>query len=408
MLCKRYMPRGAVRIRRAAFLALLFGASQLYAAQLGELALSAVRIKIGQHDLPAEIPAGFKLEALNLELRRPRMLAFAADGSLWIGSGAGLVYRLEAPYTQASVIAEHDDYPHGVAFRGDEVFLATTSALLKAKLAPGPIEHWQTVIEIPGGSGHNSRTVRIGPDQRVYLSLGIRGNCSAEFLGESFAPHQRRGGVMVLDERAKPVRWLSHASGLRNPVGFDWHPHTGVMYASNNGPDHHGFEQPPESFAKLDANSFHGMPWFQWDGKQHVRDECVAQPPPRARDQVAIPAATFPARSAPMAVAFAKRADLGGRFDGDAVVAIHGSWGTQPDGSGNGDPATRRAPRLALVRFVDGKAVRVDDFVRGFQLEDGRRWARPVGAAFGPDGALYFTSDGGINGLFRLQPGAVK
>ncbi|MDA0991850.1 MAG: sugar dehydrogenase, partial [Verrucomicrobia bacterium] len=113
-------------------------------------------------------------------------------------------------------------------------------------------------------------------------------------------------------------------------------------------------------------------------------------------------------RSAPMAVAFAGRAALGGRFDGDAVVAMHGSWGTQPDGSSSGDPATRRPPRLALVRFVDGKAVRVDDFVRGFQLEDGRRWARPVGAAFGPDGALYFTSDGGINGLFRLVADVVR
>ena len=403
MLCTKTFTRSGAGRRLLLLACLLVAGPQVPAVQVGDLELSAARIKIGQHNLPVEAPTGLKFEVLNLEMRKPRMLTFAADGSLWIGSASGVVYRLEAPYTQASVVAEHADYPHGVAFRGDEVFLATTSVLLKAKLTPGPIEQWQTVVEIPGGSGHNSRTVRIGPDQRVYLSLGIRGNCSDEYLDESYPQHERRGGVMVLDERTKPARWLTHASGLRNPVGFDWHPHTGVMYASNNGPDHHGFELPPESFAKLDANSFHGMPWFQWDGKQHVRDDCVAKAPPHGNEALTRPVATFPARSAPMAVAFAGAADLGGRFDGDAVVAIHGSWGTQPEGSGHGDPATRRPPRLALVRFVGGKVARVDDFVRGFQLEDGRRWARPVGAAFGPDGALYFSSDGGINGLFRLR-----
>ncbi|MEX2164562.1 MAG: hypothetical protein WD823_10000 [Sulfuricaulis sp.] len=55
------------------------------------------------------------------------------------------------------------------------------------------------------------------------------------------------------------------------------------------------------------------------------------------------------------------------------------------------------------MRFHDGKAERVDDLVTGFQNENGDRWARPVGVAVGPDGVLYFTSDEGINGLFRLS-----
>jgi len=56
------------------------------------------------------------------------------------------------------------------------------------------------------------------------------------------------------------------------------------------------------------------------------------------------------------------------------------------------------------VRFHEGVAQGVDDLVSGFQLDNGNRWARPVGVAFGPDGALYFTSDGGATeGLFRLR-----
>ena len=71
-----------------------------------------------------------------------------------------------------------------------------------------------------------------------------------------------------------------------------------------------------------------------------------------------------------------------------------------------GDPATRREPKLVRVRFAQGEAQGVEDFVTGFQLPDGQRWARPVGVGFGPDGALYFTSDSGTEGLFRLSPSA--
>ena len=85
------------------------------------------------------------------------------------------------------------------------------------------------------------------------------------------------------------------------------------------------------------------------------------------------------------------------------MVALRGSWGTRPYGGASGDPATRREPKLVLVRFANGEAHRVDELISGFQSTDGSRWARPVGVAIGPDGALYFTSDAGVNGLFRLR-----
>jgi glucose/arabinose dehydrogenase len=87
---------------------------------------------------------------------------------------------------------------------------------------------------------------------------------------------------------------------------------------------------------------------------------------------------------------------------GDAIVALHGSWATRPSGGFIGPKATRRPPKVVVVRFDAGAAQRVDDLITGFQLPNGDRWARPVGLAIGPDGALYFTSDSGANALFRL------
>jgi glucose/arabinose dehydrogenase len=94
---------------------------------------------------------------------------------------------------------------------------------------------------------------------------------------------------------------------------------------------------------------------------------------------------------------------LGAEFTGDAIVALHGSWAARPAGAFRGDPSTRRPPALVRVRFRGDTVQGVEPLVSGFQLDDGERWAQPAGVAFGPDGALYFTSDGGdTEGLFRL------
>jgi len=350
----------------------------------------------------ARILKGYRLEFL-VKLDAPRMLTFAANGDLLVGSKSGKVYRLTPPYTKAEVLVQLNQYPHSLALRGNELLIAQTDGLYRAPYQPGQATLSKDAVTLlaalPGGGGHNSRTVRVGRDGRVYVSLGIRGNCSDEYLGEPYAFENQRGGVLVLREAGGKATWETFASGLRNPVGFDWQPETGVLFASNNGPDHQGFEQPPEYFSRLTPGSFHGMPWFQFDGKQIRRDDCISRAPPRPINEAISPVATFPARSAPMGVVFVPAGAMDARLVQDAVVALRGSWGTPPGGGA----ASRRPPKLVAVRFQDRKAVRVDDLISGFQLPGGERWARPVGVAIGPDGALYFTSDSDTNGLFRLR-----
>ncbi|HUX91850.1 MAG TPA: sugar dehydrogenase [Gallionellaceae bacterium] len=352
------------------------------------------------------VPKGYRLEWLS-QLDKPRMLTFAENGDLFAGSKSGKVYRLPPPYTKAEVLVELGGYPHSVALRPGEMLIARTEGVYRAPYRPGQASIAPQAVTLlaalPGGSGHNSRTVAVGPDGRVYVSLGIQYNCSEQYLGEGYAFEERRGGVLVLRESGGKAGWDTFASGLRNPVGFDWQPQTGVMFAANNGPDHLGFEQPPEYFSKLTAGSFHGMPWFQFDGKQLQRDDCASSTPPRPLKDVTPPVATFPSRNAPLGIAFVPKGAMDTRLEFDAAVALHGSWGTQPNGSFIGPAATRREPKIVMVRFQHGQAMRVDDLISGFQLPDGERWARPAGVAFGPDGALYFSSDSDANGLFRLK-----
>jgi len=375
-------------------------------AGVAELAYEQQTLILDGEHRTVRIPKGYRLELLS-QMETPRMLSFAANGDLFAGSKSGKVYRLPPPYTKPEILLQLNGYPHSVAFRHDEILIARTDGLYSAPYRLGQeqiaADQVKLLAALPGGGGHVSRTVGVGPDRRVYLSLGIQNNCSDQYLGEGYPFADRRGGVLVLREDSGKPHWENYASGLRNPVGFDWQPQTGVLYASNNGPDHQGYDQPPEYFSRLAAGSFHGMPWFQFDGREIRRDDCIAHKPPRTIDEVTPPAATFPARNAPMGVAFVPEGAMDSQLARDAVVALHGSWGTQPGGGFFGSPASRRPPKIVVVRFQDGHAKRVDDLISGFQLADGKRWARPVGVAIGPDGALYFTSDSDTNGLFRLK-----
>jgi len=362
---------------------------------------------VGDEHYTVRVAAGLRLELLTTDLSQPRLMAFASNGDLFIGSKAGHVYRVPPPYTHPSIFVSPYGYPHSVAFRDGEMLIARTNGLYHAPYRSGQKQldprALKLLAPLPGGGGHNSRTVGVGPDGRIYLSLGISGNCSDQYLDGSYPEDDRRGGIMVLHEAGGKAQWQPYASGLRNPVGFAWQPGSHVLYASNNGPDHWGYDLPPEYFSRIDPGSFHGMPWFQFDGQKIRRDQCIDRAPPRPIQEVVKPVATFPARNAPMGVSFVPPGALIKSLEDNAIVALHGSWGTRPSGGFFGDKATRRPPKIVVVRFQGGQARRVDDLISGFQLENGERWARPVGVTIGPDGALYFTSDSGTNGLFRLR-----
>jgi glucose/arabinose dehydrogenase len=296
-----------------------------------------VRLEVSGRTHTVAIPSGLRLELLTEALQSPRLLTFAPDGNLFIGSKSGRVYRLRPPYRKPEAFANPGGYPHSVAFRKAEILFAYTEGLYSAPYEPGrpPLRRGEQRLVAALRSetgGHSSRTVRVGPDSRIYLSLGISGNCSDEFVAQDYPFQDRRGGVLVLDETGPEPMWRAFASGLRNPVGFDWHPDTGILYASNNGPDHWGFELPPEYFSRLTPGSFHGMPWFLFDGEKLRRDDCIERQPPRPLRAVESPVATFPARSAPMAVAFVPSEALGPALVGDAIVALRGSWATRPHG----------------------------------------------------------------------------
>ena len=375
----------------------------------GGLEYETHSIKIANAEYQYRILKGYSLDLVDDALAGPRMITRISNGDLLIGSKSGNVYHLNPPYTKPDILMKLHDYPHSVAVRDQYIFIARTDGLYRANLNCSEqkcsADKLELYAKLPGGRGHTSRTVKIDKNGHIYISLGISSNCSNEYLDASYPFEKRRGGIAVLDETQHPPVWKPYAAGLRNPVGYDWNPVNGLIYSSNNGPDHLGYENPREYFSEIRPGSFHGMPWFQMVDGKIVRDRCIQSTPPRPRRDVEIPVATFPARNAPMGVRFISKDFADERLRNNAIVALHGSWGTKPDGGSSGQPFTRRPPKLVMVRFERGKVVDVVDFLTGFQQKSGIRWARPVDIVQTDEQHLYFTSDGGIPGLYGLRYG---
>jgi glucose/arabinose dehydrogenase len=350
-------------------------------------------------------PEGLQIEKL-ATLESPRLFAFSRDGDLIVGSKSGKIYRLKAPYTSPEVISEFGGYPHSVAFRVkdgvEELWVAETGGLYKVAYGRDrryARHDFQFVAELPGGGGHTSRTIKIRRDGTVFVSLGITGNCSIEYLDDSYGFQQRRGGIFRLDEGGN--RLVPFGKGLRNPIGFSFHPQTAVMWSNNNGPDHWGYDYPREAFVEVNEGDFFGMPWYQTINGQVVRDNCAPDHTvPLPPDRVKRPAVTFDAHVAPIDTTFIPPNDplLKAEWANSAVVAIHGTGGAPPSG---GD-AARRPPKIVLVEFSGGRPTgRVKDLIGGFQDPSGYRRARPAGVGIGPGGALFFTSDADNPGIYR-------
>lgn len=326
------------------------------------------------------VPEGFEIGIFADGIRNARFLRFTPAGDLLVSSprlGSIFVVERDADgdgrADSVRPLLEGLERPHGLDFFGGWLYVAEGSAIRRVrydaerKKTVGDLE---TVVSgLPTGGNHWTRTVRFGPDQKMYLSVGSSCNVCVE-------EDERRAAVLRFEPDGSGGE--IYASGLRNSVGLDFQPGTGALFATDNGRDLLGDDFPPCELNQLEAGAFYGWPYVNGFG---VPDPDLGALP-EARSGVP-PAHGFGGHTAPLGIDFYESDVFPARYRGAAFVALHGSWNR-----------TRKSGyKVVVLEWPPaGGEIRESDFATGFELDEDVI-GRPVDVLEGPDGALYISDD---------------
>ena len=208
-----------------------------------------------------ERPEGFAVEVFAEGLGEPRIIAVSEAGNVYVtrrdeedlvllgdGDGDG-----DGEATEPRTVLELEGI-HGVHIAGSRLYVATVQEIHAADLADdGAVGELELLAsDLPAGGQHPNRTLAIGPDGLLYYSVGSTCNACDE-------PDDRHATMLRMPATGGEPE--IHAEGLRNTIGFGWHPETGALWGMDHGSDGRGSEQPPEELNRIEAGRHYGWPW---------------------------------------------------------------------------------------------------------------------------------------------------
>jgi glucose/arabinose dehydrogenase len=325
------------------------------------------------------LPLGFRATIFAQGLSRPRFMAYNADGVLFVAEmDAGRVVALpdrngDGVADETVVVAEGLDRPSSLAFYQGGLYVGETGQVSRLRLD----ENLQaTAVEVvvpdlPTKGFHVTRTMVFGPDGRMYLSVGSSCNVCVE-------EDERRAAISVYEADGSQGRLF--ARGLRNAVGLAINPWTGELWATNNGRDWLGDDEPSETVYVVRDGLDYGWPRCHngriVDPDFGERGDCEGIEPPVVEMQ---------AHSAPLGLAFYDGDQFPETYRGDLFVAFHGSWNRSR-------PTGYKVVHIPLEgNLPTGEVL---DFATGWLQEGGKTApGRPVGLTVAPDGSLLVSDD---------------
>ncbi|MDB5225877.1 MAG: L-sorbosone dehydrogenase [Bacteroidota bacterium] len=331
-----------------------------------------------------KVPDGWKITIAAMDLGKPRMLYSGSKGIIYATRrDAGNVLMLKDKNGDNKfdemVIVTNFKGVHGITIKDGWMYLCNSDELRRYKMkADGTLEkNGHTLISgLPDAGQHPNRTIDFGPDGMLYMSIGSTCNDCKE------------NAEMATIEQIDPKTWKRtiFASGLRNTIGFDWHPATHEMWGCDNGGDGKGEDFPPEEVNHLVKNGNYGFPYVY--GKR-VPDENHEAPTGDTKENYA--KKTEPsvlelqAHMAPIAFRFfPKTASVPASYAGDGLVCFHGSW----------NRSVAVGYKVVRIKFENGVATGYEDFLSGFLMTDKKtQFGRPAGITITPQGVVYISDD---------------
>lgn len=339
-----------------------------------------------------KLPAGFSIKPFARDLKNVRIIVVSPEGVVYASRrDQGDVIMLKD--TDGDGVADAPPVPvahrpgaHGLAIHEGKLYLATVKELFSAPINPdGTLgELTMLVGDLPDGGQHPNRTLAFGPDGMLYLSAGSTCNACNETNPES---------ATILRSSPDGKSRTIFARGLRNTIGFAWHPQTGELWGMDHGIDYLGDDVQPEELNLIRKGKQYGWPHVFADGSINPQSTPPGEISKEQWKRMSEPMALgYTAHAAPMQMVFYTGPQFPADYRGDAFVTMRGSWNRKP-ASGY---------EVARIHFESGKPSRIEPFVTGFLADGGQtHFARPVGLAAAKDGALLMGDD--ANGvIYRI------
>lgn len=346
-------------------------------------------------ELPLErlhLPDGFKIEVYADKIDGARSMAMGTNGTLFVGTrNDKTVYAiqdLDKDYRadHIKVLDSTLEVPNGIAFRNGALYVAEVGRLLryddiesKLDALPEPVVVYD---DYPTEFHHGWKYIAFGPDDKLYVPVGAPCNiCDSTVVDERYATITR----MDPDGSNREI----YAKGVRNSVGFTWHPETKELWFTDNGRDLLGDDVPPCEFNRVTKIGQHfGYPYCHGGV---VKDPEYGDLKP-CSDFVA-PVQAMGAHVAPLGVKFNTGNMFPSNYKNMAFIAEHGSW----------NRSRKVGYRISLVTLENNVATSYTPFIDGWLDEEAQKaFGRPVDILFLDDGSMLISDDFG-DAIYRVS-----
>jgi len=358
-------------------------AKKLAPVQAPPIPTAADKLPVGK----LKAPKGFKIEVYASGMANARSLALGDKGTVFVGSRlVDKVYAIvdQGGKREVKVIASGLYRPNGVAFKNGSLYIMELSRLSKIDNIEdnldNPPKPTVLVQDLPKDEAHGWKYLAIGPDDKAYFEIGSPCNICA--------PREGYGTMRRVKLDGTGMETIAY--GIRNTVGFDWHPVSKELYFTDNGRDWFSEDFPNDELNRMTKVGQHfGFPYCH---QGDIPDQEFGWG--RKCEEFTPPIALMGPHAAALGMKFYTGTSFPAKYKNQIIVARHGSWNRTDKIGGD----------VVLVNIKkDGSAGPIEPFITGF-LENNSYVGRPVDVLVMKDGALLVSDD--YNGaVYRISYG---
>ncbi|WP_281557888.1 PQQ-dependent sugar dehydrogenase [Thalassomonas sp. RHCl1] len=335
------------------------------------------------------VPSGFKISFFAEDVGSARQMALSDSGVVYAGSmNAGKVYALKDTDNDGKadkrwLIAKGLKRPSGIAFKDGDLYVADIERILRFGNIDANLEKPKSEVffsDLPDDRHHGWKFLRFAPNGDLIIPVGAPCNICE-------APTDKHSRIFSLNMKTKALTEI--ASGVRNSVGFDFHPVSGELWFSENGGDMMGDDVPPDEINRLVKPGSHfGYPYFHAGTIADPKFGKGKKP-----EDYVHPVLKLGAHVAPLGIHFYQGKQYPASYKHQLFVAEHGSW----------NRSKKSGYKVGVVTLEGSKVIKYEPFVTGF-MKNEQTFGRPAAITELDDGSLLI-SDDYADAIYRVTYG---